>query len=76
MAELYRVQNANTNEQERLVSDTLYVKMPEGKPSISLEAQNEANSTDEEVTKEENSESTDNQKEPTNEVVEDLQINN
>ena len=75
MAELYRVQNANTNAQERLVSDTLYVKMPEGKPSISLEAQNEANGTDKEVSKEENTESTDNQKEPINEVVEDTQEN-
>ena len=46
MAELYRVQNAHTNEQERLVSDTLYVTMPEGKPSISLEDQNSKDSTE------------------------------
>lgn len=36
-AELYRVNNAVTNQGERLVSDTLTVEMPENLPEISLE---------------------------------------
>ena len=36
-AELYRVDNAQTNEGQRLVSDTTFVEVPENLPSISLE---------------------------------------
>ena len=36
-AELYRVDNAQTNEGQRLVSDTLFEDVPENLPSISLE---------------------------------------
>ena len=35
-AELYRVDNALTNEGQRLVSDTLFVEIPEKLPEISL----------------------------------------
>ncbi|MCR0191447.1 hypothetical protein MKC78_08190 [[Clostridium] innocuum] len=35
-AELYRVDNALTNEGQRLVSDTLLVKIPEILPEITL----------------------------------------
>ena len=53
MAELYRVQNAYTNEQERLVSDTLYVTMPKKIPSISLEDENQVENAQEQTGKEE-----------------------
>ena len=36
-AELYRVNNAQTNEGQRLVSDTLFVEMPQNLPDITLE---------------------------------------
>lgn len=36
--ELYRVDNANTNEGERLVSDTFYTEVPEELPEITLES--------------------------------------
>ena len=38
--ELYRVNDALTNEGQRLVSDSLYVDVPENLPSISLQGEN------------------------------------
>lgn len=35
-AELYRVNNAQTQEGQRLVSDTLYYKIPDNIPSITI----------------------------------------
>ena len=37
-AELYRVNNALTNEGQRLVSDSLFEKVPETLPDISLDS--------------------------------------
>ena len=36
-AELYRVDNATTNEGQRLTSDTLMVTLPETLPQITIE---------------------------------------
>ena len=34
--ELYRVDNAQTNERQRLVSDTVLIDVPQNLPSISI----------------------------------------
>ena len=35
-AEMYRVDNAETNEGDRLVSDTLFVELPKNLPDIEI----------------------------------------
>ena len=38
-AEMYRVDNAETNEGDRLVSDTLFVDVPKNLPNIEIKPQ-------------------------------------